>query len=273
MDLDKTIGEYYGKYKIFDTHSHYNDEVYSEDLDQVLNKCFESGVDKIINVGYNIENSKKSIEIAKKYKQIYSTVGIHPYMAIGDSKKDISQIEDLLKEGIEKYKIMAIGEIGLDYHYDNIDKELQKKYFIEQIDLAKKYSLPVVIHSRDAGQDMYDIIKEEKNMNGRILFHCFEPNEQIAKLVIDRGYMIALGGNITYKRKESSLDIIKSIPIDQIVLETDCPYLSPEPNRGKRNDSSNIIYIIDKLAEIKEIDSLELSKIVYNNSVKFFNIK
>lgn len=258
--------------KIFDTHAHYNDKAYEEDLDEVLNNCFESGIDKILNVGYDIESSKISIDLAKKYNQIYAAVGIHPYDAKGNLESDLDKIEELLNSGIKNNKILAVGEIGLDYHYDDIDKQSQKEYFLKQLELAKKYNLPAIIHSRDADLDMYNIIKEEKEMNGKLLFHCFDPNEQIAGLVIDRGYMIAVGGNITYKRKQSSIDIIKSIPLEQIVLETDCPYLSPEPNRGKRNDSTNIKYIIKRLAEIKEIDEEELIKIVYENSIRFFSI-
>lgn len=267
MEINKT------KNKIFDTHAHYNDEAYDKDLEQVLNKCFESSVDKILNVGYDIESSKISIGLAKKYDKIYAAVGIHPYDAKGNVDEKISKIDSLLSNDIIQNKILAVGEIGLDYHYEDIDKELQREYFLKQLELAKKYNLPAIIHSRDANLDMYNIIKEEKNMNGKLLFHCFDPNEQIASLVIDRGYMIAVGGNITYKRKQSAIDIIKSIPIDQIVVETDCPYLSPEPNRGKRNDSSNIIHIIKRLAEIKEIDERELTIKLYENSIKFFNIK
>lgn len=261
------------KYRIFDTHAHYNENIYEQDLDEVLNRCFASGVEKIVNVGYDIENSKKSIEIAKKYGQIYASIGIHPEYAKENIEQDMVEIEKLLSLNLDKNKVVAVGEIGLDYHYDDIDKQFQKAYFVRQLELAKKYNLPVIIHSRDASSDMHDIIKEEKNMNGRILFHCFEPNEQIAKLVIERGYLIAVGGNITYKRKQSAIDIIKSIPIDQVVLETDCPYLTPEPNRGKRNDSSNIQYIIKRLAEIKEMDPKELANIVYKNSIRFFGIR
>lgn len=260
-------------YKMFDTHSHYNDEVYKTDLDEVLKSCFESGVDKIVNVGDNIESSKKSVELSKEYNQIYATVGIHPCDTKGDIEQDISEIENMIVSKTNESKIVAIGEIGLDYHYEDTDKQSQKEYFLKQIELAKKYNLPVVIHSRDAAQDMYDIIKEEKDMNGRLLFHCFQPNEQIADLIIKRGYMIAVGGNITYKRTQSNIDIIKSIPLEQIVVETDCPYLSPEPNRGKRNDSRNIYYVIDKLAEIKDMEPNKLAKILYENSMKFFGIK
>ncbi len=260
------------KLKIFDTHAHYNDKVYENDLDEVLNNCFENGVDKIVNVGYDIESSRISIGLAKRYKQVYASIGIHPYDAKQNLEKDIVKIDNILSKGIEKNKIVAIGEIGLDYHYDNIDKTCQKNYFLKQLELAKKYNLPAIIHSRDANQEMYNIIKEEKDMNGKLLFHCFDPDEQIARLVIDRGYMIALGGNITYKRKQSSIDIIKRIPIKQIVVETDCPYLSPEPSRGKRNDSRNISYILERLAEIKEMNLIEMSDIIYDNSLRFFNI-
>lgn len=255
--------------KYIETHAHYNDEVYKDDLDEVLQNCKESGVEYILNVGYNVESSKISIKLSEKYDNIYSIIGIHPH-DVGQNPKDILQLYNSCNEN-QKNKIVAIGEMGLDYAFVKDNKEEQKKIFIEQINIANELKLPVVIHSRDASLDTYNIIKENKPKYG-VLFHCFQPSDDLVNLVIKEGYSVAFGGNITYKRNKSFGEYIKKIPVENILIETDSPYLSPEPYRGKINTSANLPIILKKLAEFKEIDEEKLADIVYYNSIKFFDL-
>ncbi len=258
--------------KIFDTHAHYDDERYNKDLDNVIEDNYINGVEKIVNASYDLESSIHSKKLADKFENIYFAIGIHPEGVRDNLEKDIEELKKILDENKCNKKLVAIGEIGLDYYYTKENKELQKEYFIQQLNLAKEYNLPVIIHSRDASQDMYDILKNEEYKEMKIVFHCFQPTDEIAKLIIQRKYMVGLGGNITFKRSEHSLEIIKSIPLKQIMVETDAPYMSPVPVRGTRNESKNIKYVIEKLSEIKGVEIKELENILYENSIKFFNI-
>ncbi len=261
------------KYRIFDTHAHYDDERYKEDLDEVIKACFEEGVDKIVNASFDIASSKKSIKLSEQYDNIYYTIGFHPETASNVTKKDMEELEKIIEEKAEDKKFVAIGEIGLDYYYTKENKEEQKELFNKQLVIAQKYKKPIVIHCRDATEDMYNIIKSEKYKDSKIAFHCFQPSELLAKLIIERKYMIGIGGNITYNRNEKSIEIIKRIPINQILFETDAPYLTPVPHRGKRNESKYINFVIEKVAEIKQVDPEGLAKEVYKNSMSFFDIK
>ena len=254
--------------RYIDTHAHYNDEVYNENLDEVLDIIKEANVDKIINVGYSIEGSKECIELAKKYENIYSTIGIHPEHV----DEDVNELEKLYNQNKDG-KIVAVGEIGLDYAYvkDNRDKQIQQ--FIKQIKLAEKLNLPIVIHSRDASLDTYNVIKQNVNENTKVLFHCFAPTDDLVRLVRERKYSVAFGGNITYPRNISFKKYIEMIPVEQMVLETDSPYLSPIPFRGKINNSSNLHLVCKKLAEYKNMSEEQLAEILYNNAIKFFDLK
>lgn len=254
--------------RYIDTHAHYNDEVYNENLDEVLDIIKEANVDKIINVGYSVEGSKECIELAKKYENIYSTIGIHPEHV----DEDVNELEKLYNQNKDG-KIVAVGEIGLDYAYvkDNRDKQIQQ--FIKQIKLAEKLNLPIVIHSRDASLDTYNVIKQNVNENTNVLFHCFAPTDDLVRLVLERKYSVAFGGNITYPRNISFKKYIEMIPVEQMVLETDSPYLSPMPFRGKINNSSNLHLVCKKLAEYKNMSEEQLAEILYNNAIKFFDLK
>ncbi len=252
--------------KYFDTHAHYNDEAYKDDLTEVLAKCKNAGVDRIINVGYNKESSLKSIEFSNKYENFYAAIGVHPHDVDNDTAQDIYDMYDKNNK-----KIVAIGEIGFDYAFVKDNKEKQKKLFMEQIELANTLKLPISIHSRDASLDTYNTLKEKKPEYGT-LFHCFQPSDDLVRLVLENNYFVAFGGNITFKRNATFKRYIDMIPINQIVIETDCPYLTPEPFRGTRNDSSHLSLVCKKLAEYKEMEEEEVSKIVYDNSLKFFKI-
>ena len=255
--------------KFFETHAHYNDKAYDNNLDEVLQRCKKSNVETIINIGYNKESSNKAIELAKKYDYMYAVIGVHPHDVENDTAEDILK---LYTESDMKEKILAIGEIGLDYAFVKDNKEKQEKLFINQINLANKLRLPVVIHTREASLDTYKILKNNKPQYGALL-HCFKPTDDLMKLVLEDGYYVAFGGNITYKRSKSFGEYVKKIPIEKIVLETDSPYLAPEPYKGQVNDSSNLPIILDKLSEFLEIDKNRLSEILYENSLRFFNIK
>ena len=252
----------------FDTHAHYNDEKFDGIVDDVLKRCKNIGVKYVINIGYNIQSSIKAIELSNKYKNMYVAIGIHP-SDVG--KCSVDELEKVYNE-YNNGKIVAIGEIGLDYSYTKENKKEQIELFKTQIKLANKLKLPICVHSRDASLDTYMTLKECPAKYGTLM-HCFSPTEDLVRLVLENGYMVAFGGNITYKRAKSFSRYMDMIPVEQIVIETDSPYLPPVPLRGTVNTSENLPIILDKLSEYKNISKEELSKIVYRNSLEFFNIK
>ncbi len=254
--------------KYIETHAHYYDDAYADNLDEVLEKVKEAGVEKIINIGADYPSSKKVIELANRYKNTYATIGVHPHDV---DEFNLEKLESLYLENKDSGKIVAIGEIGLDYAFVSDNKEKQKDAFVKQINLAKKYDLPIVVHTRDASLDTYNILKDIDE-SIKVLIHCFSPTDDLVRLVIQRGYTVAFGGNITYKRNKSFGEYITKIPLSSLVIETDCPYLSPEPHRGTINDSSRLPIINSKLAEFKNISEEEMAKIVKENSEKFFCI-
>ena len=254
--------------KFFETHAHYNDDVFKDCFDNVIKECRDIGVEYIVNVGYNKESSVKAIELSNRFEFMYNTIGIHPHDVKINSAYDIEEI-------YRKYdtrKTVAIGEIGLDYAFVNDNKKEQIELFISQIELANTLKLPIVVHTREAAKDTYEVLKAHKPQFGALL-HCFHPTDELVKLVLNEGYYVAFGGNITYKRSKSFASYVKMIPIERIVIETDSPYLPPEPYRGKINTSKNLPIICNKLAEYKEMDNDVVSKFVFNNACKFFNIK
>lgn len=254
--------------KFFETHAHYNDKVYEDNLIEILDKCKNANVDYIVNIGYNKESSKKAIELAKKYSNIYCTIGVHPHDVNNDTADDILKIYN---ECDIKEKIVAIGEVGLDYAFVKDNKEAQFELFINQIKLANMLKLPVVVHTREAALDTYNILKNNKPEYGALL-HCFKPSDDLMKLVLEDGYYVAFGGNITYKRSKSFGDYVRMIPEDKLLLETDSPYLAPVPYKGEINDSANLPIILEKLAEYRQTDKEELANIIYNNSLRFYKI-
>ena len=252
----------------FDTHAHYNDEKFDGIVDDVLKRCKNIGVKYVINIGYNIQSSIKAIELSNKYKNMYVAIGIHPSDVGKCSVEELEKIYNEYNNG----KVVAIGEIGLDYSYTKENKKEQIDLFKTQIELANRLKLPICVHSRDASLDTYLTLKECPAKYGTLM-HCFSPTEDLVRLVLENGYMVAFGGNITYKRAKSFSRYMDMIPVEQIVIETDSPYLPPVPLRGTVNTSENLPIILDKLSEYKNISKEELSKIVYRNSLEFFNIK
>ncbi len=256
--------------RYFETHAHYDDDKFKEDVDEVIKSVRKANVDKIVNVACDFSTCISSMELSRKYEDIYFTFGVHPYSA---DEFDIKILNKIYDECNIKDKLVAIGEIGLDYSYDNIDKDKQKDIFIKQIKFAQSKNLPIIVHTRDASNDTAKILREYTNDSNKVLLHCFCPTDDMVNLVMQRDNVyISLGGNITFKRKDSFEKYIQRIPIEKIMLETDSPYLAPVPKRGQRNDSSNIILICAKLAEIKNMKEDEVAEITYKNSCNFYNI-
>ena len=251
------------KYTIFDTHSHYDDEAFNEDREAVFQQIKEEGVVGVLNCACSKNSLITTNELTLKHDFIYGALGIHPSDA-NDYDENVKQ--DIINLYKKNKKILAIGEIGLDYYWDeNPPKEVQKEVFRSQMKLAEELELPVVIHDRDAHQDTLEIIKEYPDVTGVV--HCFSGSVEFAQECIKLGYYIGFTGVVTFKNAKKIVQVAKEIPIDRILVETDCPYMSPEPNRGKRNRSDYIEYIINKISEIKEIEPAEANK-VFNENFK-----
>ena len=255
--------------EFFDSHAHYNDEQFDNDRDELIEKMYKEGITKIIVAGSNVDTSKEAIEIAEKYDFIYATVGIHP-QDIGNVDKDLIQIEKLSSHK----KVVAIGEIGLDYYYTKDNKEEQKDAFIKQIELANKVNLPIVIHCRDAYMDTINILKNIISPNKSGVFHCCQLNMELIKEALKLGFNISFAGPVTFKNSKNVKECLDLIPLNRLQIETDAPYLSPEPFRGTRNNSINMKLTAQKIADLKEISLEELAKVTYENTLRIFeNVK
>jgi len=251
---------------LFDSHSHLNDEKFDEDREEQIKKIRESGVSNFITAGYSVESSKKALEIAKKYDFIYTTAGISPNdipQTEEELWKQLAEIEKIVEKN--KEKICAIGEIGLDYYWNTDNKELQKKAFIEQIKIANKYNLPIVIHTREAVMDTLQILKENKVTKTGV-FHCCPQNRELIKEGLKLGFYISFAGPITFKNSKNAEKMINLVPNDRILIETDSPYLAPEPVRGTRNTPANVKYIAQKIADVKGLTLEEVEKITFENT-------
>lgn len=254
--------------RIFETHAHYDDDAFDEDRDLLLMDMNSKGIDYIVNIGCSMNNSREIIEFVKKYDFLYGTVGVHP----SDIDELTMEHMNELKELSQKEKILAIGEIGLDYHYDDVDKELQKKWFVEQLNVAKQVDKPIVIHSREAAKDTLDIMKSEaRDLNGVI--HCFSYGVDMAREYLNMGYYIGMGGVVTFKNAKKLKEVAAFTPLDRIVLETDAPYLTPTPFRGKRNCSSYLTYVAQELAQLKGVTVDEIYEATYTNGKNLYGLK
>lgn len=260
--------------EFFDSHSHYNDEKFDIDRDDIIKSTYQEGISKFICAGYDIESSKKSIEISKKYDFIYSICGISPN-DVPENKKEIKsyleQIENIIKDNISN--IVAIGEIGLDYYWNKENKDIQKEIFIKQIELANNFNLPIVIHTREAVEDTLDILKNISKSNNKGIFHCCPLNRELVKEALKLDYYISFAGPITFKNSKNAQEIVNMVPLEKILIETDSPYLAPEPKRGTRNDSRNVKLIAEKIAEFKNISVKEVADKTYKNAKEIFRIK
>ena len=250
-----------------DVHAHLDNVRFDEDLDMVVKNAKLSEVEKIITAGYDLKSSFKEVEIANGFENVFATVGVHPEN-VEDLEADyLEKLETLLKNK----KVVAIGEIGLDYHWRKDNQELQKKIFIEQIDLANKLDLPIVVHCRDAVGDTLQILKEHTPKR-ESLMHCYGGSVESAEEFIKLGFSFSFGGVVTFKNAKNVQEVVKNIPLEKIMLETDCPYMSPEPYRGKVNEPKNIPIIAEKIADIKNIKIDEVEKNTTKNAEKMFKI-
>ena len=252
--------------KYIDTHAHYDDEAFDVDRFEVIAAMPESGVAAVINIGCDAERAKHSVEYAKRFPFVYCSVGIHPEYASDTSEGDLALIEKL--SGYEK--TVAIGEIGLDYHYDGFDREKQLELFERQLLLAERKRLPVVVHSRDAAEDTLTVLKRHAPVRG--VMHCFSGSAETAARLQELGMYISFTGVITFKNAKKAVEALKAVRSDRLLLETDCPYMAPEPHRGERCDSRMITHIIDRIAEIKGCDAEDIIRITNENAARLFGI-
>lgn len=253
---------------LFDTHAHYDDEKFDMDRLQVISKARESGVSYIVNAASDIVSAKKSISLARQFDFIYAAVGVHPHNAADMDDDSINVLASLAAES----KVVAIGEIGLDYYYDNSPREMQKYWFAEQIKLARSLKLPIIVHDRDAHEDAMKIIRDENAKDVGGVFHCYSGSIEMAKEVLKNNFYIAIGGAITFKNAKRLIEVARFVPHDRLLIETDCPYMTPEPYRGKRNDSSHVRIIAQKIAGIRGVSLDEMAHITTENAKKLFRV-
>lgn len=257
--------------ELFDSHSHLNDEKFNEDRDKVIKEIYESGVTRFVTAGYSLESSEKAIEIANSYDFIYATAGISPNDIPQTEEKLWKQLEQIEALAKKNKKVLAIGEIGLDYYWNSENKEIQKKVFIEQIKIANKLDLPIVIHTRDAVMDTIQILKRN-NVQNRGVFHCCPQNRELIKEAIKLGFYISFAGPITFKSSKNADEMINLVPNNKILIETDSPYLAPEPVRGTRNTPSNVRFVAQKIANAKGLALEKIEEMTVQNTEKIFKI-
>ncbi len=255
---------------LFDSHAHINDERFDEDRDEVIEHLRENSIDLVVNPGADMPSSRSAVELANKVDFIYSAVGVHPHDVETMTDKDLEELKNLAKEN---EKVVAIGEIGLDYYYDLSPRELQKEWFIKQIELANELGLPFIVHDRDAHGDTFDIIKKYKAPETGCVLHCYSGSLELALEYIKMGCFISIPGTVTFKNNRKTVEVAENIPIEWMFIETDSPYLTPVPYRGKRNDPSKVRYVAEKVAELRGISYEEVCEITKENAKKFFNIK
>ena len=253
---------------IFDTHAHYDDGQFDEDREDVLLAMQAGGVGTIVDASATVNSWERVLELTQKYPFVYGMIGVHPD-EVGDLNEDnFARMEQLL----QKEKIVAVGEIGLDYYWDKESRDLQEAWFVSQLELARKWNLPVNIHSREAAADTMQIMKEHARGIPAII-HCYSYSKEMAEEYVRMGYLIGVGGVVTFKNAKRLKEIVKEIPLSHIVLETDCPYLAPEPNRGKRNSSLNLPYVAQAIAELKGITAEEVIRVTEENAKRFYRME
>lgn len=246
--------------KLFDTHTHLDFPMFDKDREKIISKFPLEGISKVVNVGCDKKSSIASIQLSEKYPFIYPSVGFHPHDAVNFD-------ESFLKRIATNKNVVAIGEIGLDYFRNLSPKNVQKKVFFKQVEIAKKLDLPIILHNRDADNDCLEILKKFKDL--KVVFHCFSSSLSFAKSVIELGFFISFTGNITFKNSRL-FEVVEFVPLKKFFVETDSPYLSPR--RGKRNSPLNLLLIVQKIAQIKKLSTKEIAKITYENSLTFFGI-
>lgn len=254
---------------LIDSHVHLDDKRFNRDRDSMIKGLKDDGIEMVINIGADLQTSIASVSLAEKYDNVYAVVGVHPHSA---KEVDNSTIE-ILKSFASREKVLAIGEIGLDYHYDNSPRDVQRKWFVEQLKLAKEVNLPVVIHTREAAQETFEILKEAQDGTLRGVLHCYSGSVEMALEYIKLGFYISIAGPVTFNNSRVLKDVVKAIPLDKLLVETDCPYLTPEPNRGKRNEPAYVKYVAGEIADIKGISFEKLAEATNKNTKDLFGIK
>jgi TatD DNase family protein len=253
---------------LIDSHAHYDDERFDIGRDEVMKKIISHGVAAVVNPSTNLASMRKVLEMSESYDFLYAALGIHPHEAVEFSNSSLDAIREMSRSG----KVVAIGEVGLDYHYDFSPRETQRECFAAHIGLAGELKLPLIIHDRDAHKDVIDIIKSENaNFTGGV-FHCFPGSIEMAREVLDAGFYISLGGTVTFKNARKPVEVAKYIPIDRLLVETDSPYMTPVPHRGKRNDSGYLPLIVQKIAEIRNMEVEQVAQVTTENTCRLFNL-
>jgi len=253
---------------LFDSHAHYDDSRFDDDRFSVLESMKDNNVGAIMNACAALSDIPLILEMSERFPFMYASVGVHPSDSIDLSEDGI----EIIKNAAKHEKVKAIGEIGLDYYYDDVPRDIQKKWFVRQIELAKELNLPIIVHDRDAHGDTVDILKNTNAKSIGGVLHCFSGSKEMAKEILDLGFYIAFGGTLTFKNARRAVEVAEYVPLDRILIETDSPYLAPVPERGKRNDSRLIRYVAEKLSEIKGVSIEEIENITFNNAKKCFGI-
>lgn len=253
---------------IFDTHSHYDDDAFDADRDELIKSLPAKGIEKLVNVGADMGSCRTSLLLAEKYDYVYAALGVHPSEVEELTEADMAWI----KEHASHEKVVAIGEIGLDYHWSEPSPEIQKKWFVRQIELAKEVGLPIIVHSRDAAEETMQIIKEKRAYECGGVIHCYSYSKELAREYVKMGFYIGVGGVVTFKNAKKLKQTVEEISLQHIVLETDCPYMAPEPNRGKRNDSSLLSYVAEEIAHIKNVTKEEVIAVTTENAKKMYRL-
>lgn len=253
---------------IFDSHAHYDDAQFDEDRMDVLSHLKDAGVEKVVNISNGWDDLLKTLELIKQVPFLYGTVGIHPCKVSELNDERMEQMRDFCSGD----KIVAVGEIGLDYYWMSDPKEVQKEWFIRQLRLAKEVNLPVVIHSRDASQDTFDIMKAEHAGTTGGVIHCYSGSVEMAREYVKMGYFLGIGGVVTFKNSKTLKKVAAEIPLEHIVIETDCPYLAPTPYRGKRNSSAYLPMVVEEIARLRGISPEEVERVTYENAMRLYSI-
>ncbi len=255
--------------KLIDSHAHLDDDRFDNDRTELINRLKENEIELVLNPGADLATSKKAVKLADEYSFIYAAVGCHPH----DSKYMNDDTMNIFRELAKNKKVIAIGEIGLDYYYDNSDRETQKKWFREQIKLASELDMPYIVHDRDAHEDLFKIMKEEAKSNTRGILHCYSGSVEMAKEFIKLGFYISLAGPVTFKKAKTPKNVAKEIPLDKLLIETDSPYLTPEPYRGKRNEPKYVKFVAEEIANIRNVSIDVIAKNTNENFKKLFCLR
>lgn len=254
--------------QLVDTHCHLDDPRYDEDRQDVLRRAWSNNVAFLVNASSDVVSARQAVALAERDDRIFAAVGVHPHEASTYDQK----AEALIRELARSSRVVAIGEIGLDYYYDNSPREIQRIVFAKQMELACELDMPIVIHSRDATQDTLDILREFAPKGARGIMHCFSGSYETAKILLDLGYYLAFGGSITFKNANRLREVVQKVPLDRILLETDCPYLTPVPHRGKRNEPAFVRYVAEMVAQVKEVDIETIAHVTTENAKRAFEL-